>query len=79
MLAITVKFNEVVRVGDALIFVEWRGGSQCQMRIDAPKEIRVDRTGLIVPKEKPYDGNYNRQRAAIDILKTQGNKQDLSK
>ena len=74
MLAITVKFNEVVKIGDALIFVEWRGGAQCQMRIEAPKEIKVERTGVMVPKETKYDGKYNRQRAAIDILKTQGNK-----
>ena len=42
MLTLTVKHNEIIRVGDAMLFIDKRG-NQLRIHIDAPKTIRVAR------------------------------------
>lgn len=42
MLTLTVKHNEIIRVGDAMLFID-KKGNQLRIHIDAPKTIRVAR------------------------------------
>ena len=43
-LVLTLRFNEVMKIGDTLIKLEkTKSSTQVKVHIDAPREIRVDR------------------------------------
>lgn len=42
MLTLTLKHNEIIRVGEAMLFID-KKGNQLRIHIDAPKTIRVAR------------------------------------
>lgn len=42
MLTLTVKHNEIIRVGEAMLFID-KNGNQLRIHIDAPKTVRVAR------------------------------------
>lgn len=42
MLTLTLKHNEIIRVGEAMLFID-KKGNQLRIHIDAPQTIRVAR------------------------------------
>ncbi len=42
MLTLTIKHNEIIRIGDAMLYVD-KKGNQVRIHIDAPKSIKIAR------------------------------------
>lgn len=47
-LVLTVKKNEVIQVGDSLIFVEKTENGNMRLHIEAPKEVKISRTAISI-------------------------------
>lgn len=50
-LCITLKYGDIVKIGDTELYVEKYSGSQVRLQINAPKDLKVTRK----EKDKKYE------------------------
>lgn len=49
-LCVTIKYGDLVKVGDAFVMVEKYGSNQIKVMIDAPKQVKIERIKKVLNK-----------------------------
>jgi sRNA-binding carbon storage regulator CsrA len=49
-LTVTIKFGDIITIGDAIITIDKYRGNQVRVSVEAPKELRVER----IHRDKKY-------------------------
>jgi sRNA-binding carbon storage regulator CsrA len=49
-LTVTIKYGDIITIGDAIITIDKYRGNQVRVSVEAPKELRVER----IHRDKKY-------------------------